>query len=240
MDQTARHYIASLHNQSTGTDLEDTWYCIAACSFAASNKGCYVADVFTQAISSRQEDHEYHRHVLKRIKEGLLKTGIIYGIPRVINAFRALVKAIPSPKSNETSSIRNTITVPADTDERGLEYMRNIFRADLDPFLGTMEKYWPDLRTLVVTYIYGYYQSDTSILDAITTSQLNIATLVPMDVAAEVAWHMRGTIRNGGTEGQLKAAYDIALKVCEICEVTLKNEMPKAQDVINEERLIID
>ncbi|KAH7162098.1 hypothetical protein B0J13DRAFT_632930 [Dactylonectria estremocensis] len=240
MDQTAKQYITSLHHQSTGTDLEDTWYCIAACSFAASNQGRYVADVFTQAISLRQEDHEYHKHVLKRIKEGLLKTGIIFGIPRVINAFRALIKAIPSPESNETSSIRNHITFPADTNERGLEYMRNIFRADLGPFLGTMDKHWPDLRTLVVTYIYGYYQSDTSILDAITTSQLNIATLVPMDVAAEVAWHMRGTIRNGGTEHQLKAAYDIALAVCGLCEVTLKNEMPQAQDVINEERLITD
>lgn len=130
--------------------------------------------------------------------------------------------------------------MPAETDERGEEYMRNIFRADLDPFLATMDKYWPDLRTLVVTYIYGYYQSDTSILDAITTSQLNIATLVPMDVTAEVAWHMRGTIRNGGTEEQLKAAYDIAIEVCKICQVQLKNEMPKAEDVINEERLIVD
>lgn len=118
--------------------------------------------------------------------------------------------------------------------------MRNIFRADLDPFLETMDKYWPDLRTLVVTYIYGYYQSDTSILDAITTSQLNIATLIPMDVTAEVAWHMRGTIRNGGTEDQLHVARDIALTVCGICEVELKNEMPKAEDVIHEERLIHD
>lgn len=172
--------------------------------------------------------------------EGLLKTGIIYGIPRVINAFRSLIKALPSPESNETSSIRNDILVPSDTDQRGEDYMRNIFRADLDPFLATMDKYWPDLRTLVVTYIYGYYQSDTSILDAITTSQLNIATLVPMDVTAEVAWHMRGTIRNGGTEEQLKAAYDIAIDVCRICDVQLKNEMPKAEDVINEERLIVD
>ncbi|KAK7408049.1 hypothetical protein QQX98_009764 [Neonectria punicea] len=240
MDQAANEYITSLHSQSTGTDLEDTWYCIAACSFAASNRGQYVADVFAQTISSRRDDHVYHRHVLKRIKEALLKTGIIYGIPRVINAFRALVKAIPSPESSETSSTRAHIAVPAETDARGLEYMRNIFRADLDPFLGAMDTYWPDLRTLVVTYIYGYYQSDTSVLDAITTSQLNIATLVPMDVAAEVAWHMRGTIRNGGTEGQLKAAYDIALRVCEICDVNLKNKMPEAQDVINEERLIVD
>ncbi|OIW28608.1 hypothetical protein CONLIGDRAFT_632882 [Coniochaeta ligniaria NRRL 30616] len=171
------------------------------------------------------------------MKEALLKTGIIYGIPRLINAFRSLITAIPSPESNETVSIRSHIRVPADTDERGLAYMRNIFRADLDPFLGTMEAYWPDLRTLVVTTIYGYYQSDVSILDAVTTSQLNIASLVPMDVTAEVAWHMRGTIRNGGTREQLEAAYGIAIEACRVCEVVLKNEMPKPEDVINEERL---
>ncbi|PGH17416.1 hypothetical protein AJ80_04786 [Polytolypa hystricis UAMH7299] len=237
MDDKAREFIKKLHDQSTGTDLEDTWYCIAACSFAASNNGQYVADVFKDAIRNREGDFIYHRH---RSIEGLLKTGIIYGIPRVINAFRALVNALPSPESNEISSIRDHIEVPAETNERGEAYMRNIFRADLDPFLASMDKYWPDLRTLVVTHIYGYYQSDTTILDAITTSQLNIATLIPMDVTAEVAWHMRGTIRNGGTEDQLKAAYDIALEVCDICEVHLKNEMPEAQDVINEERLIID
>jgi alkylhydroperoxidase/carboxymuconolactone decarboxylase family protein YurZ len=118
--------------------------------------------------------------------------------------------------------------------------MRNIFRADLDPFLRTMDAYWPDLRTLVVTYIYGYYQSDTSVVDAVTTSLLNVATLVPMDVPAEVAWHMRGTIRNGGSEEQLNAAWTIATTVCAICEVGLKNEMPKAVDVIHEERLIRD
>lgn len=169
--------------------------------------------------------------------EALLKTGIIYGIPRVINAFRSLITAIPSPESNETTSIRSHIRVPADTDERGLVYMRNIFRADLDPFLETMDAYWPDLRTLVVTTIYGYYQSDVSILDAITTSQLNIASLVPMDVTAEVSWHMRGLIRNGGTREQLGAAYRIAVETCKVCEVVLKNEMPRPEDVINEERL---
>lgn len=172
--------------------------------------------------------------------EGLLKTGIIYGIPRVINAYRALIKVLPSPESNETSSIRNHIAAPAETDDRGEAYMRNIFQADLDPFLENMDKYWPDLRTLVVTYIYGYYQSDTSILDAITTSQLNIATLVPMDVPSEVGWHMRGVIRNGGSEEQLKMAWDIATAICDICEIGLKNRMPRAKEVIHEERLIRD
>lgn len=183
--------------------------------------------------------HHSSTHTYTHI-EGLLKTGIIYGISRVINAYRALIKALPSPESNETSSIRNHISVPSETDERGEAYMRNIFRADLDPFLENMDKYWPDLRTLVVTYIYGFYQSDTSILDAITTSLLNVATLVPMDVPAEVGWHMRGTIRNGGSQEQLKTAWDITMAICGICEVELKNQMPRAEDVINEERLIRD
>lgn len=73
----------------------------------------------------------------------------------MINAFRALIKALPSPNANETESTRLHIETPSTLDKRGIEYMRNIFRADMDPFLETMDKFWPDLRTLVVTFIYG-------------------------------------------------------------------------------------
>ncbi|KAF2422864.1 hypothetical protein EJ08DRAFT_725274, partial [Tothia fuscella] len=169
--------------------------------------------------------------------ESILKTGIIYGIPRVINAFRALISVIPSPASNEISSVRNHIRDPSTTDERGIEYMRNIFRADLDPFLTKMDNYWPDLRTLVVTTIYGYYQSDISIIDSVTTSQLNIAALIPMDVTAEVGWHMRGLIRNGGSRKQLEFAHRVTKDIVSICDILLKNKMPQAENVINEERL---
>ncbi len=155
----------------------------------------------------------------------------------MINAFRALVRALPSPEANETSSLRAHIAEPATTDARGLAYMRNVFRADLDPFLATMDAYWPDLRTLVVTTIYGYYQAETAILGPVATSQLNIAALVPMDVTAEVAWHMRGVLRNGGTRAQLDYAFATATAVCDVCEVRLKNTMPRPEDVVNEERL---
>jgi alkylhydroperoxidase/carboxymuconolactone decarboxylase family protein YurZ len=256
MDTAAENYILTLASKCVHTDADDTWYCIAvrsptdvlafwlmlksgqACAFAAANQGKYVAHIYKAAITQYgSEDFPSHRCVLRRIKEALLKTGIIYGIPRVINAFRALIKALPNEESNETDSCRLHIERPADTDERGIEYMRNIFRADLEPFLDTMAKYWPDLRTLVVTTIYGYYQSDTSVIDAITTSQLNIATLVPMDVTAEVAWHMRGLIRNGGSEEQLRFAMEVTLAICEIADVRLKNQMPDPKVVIHEERL---
>ena len=169
-----------------------------------------------------------------------MKTGVIFGIPRLINAIRALIAAAPSPELHSTpptsTPSRRDLT-PSQADDRGLPYMRNIFRADLDPFLAVMDAYCPDLRTLVVTTIYGVYQSDVSVVDAVTTSQLNIATLVPMDVPGEVAWHMRGTIRNGGSREQLETAYGIAVDVCRVCGVVLRNEMPRPDDVIEAERL---
>lgn len=238
MAARARAFVQKQADEAASKNTVDTWYCITACAFAACNQGGFVSDVYKAAISQKAaDDVAYQQLVLKRIKESLLKTSVIFGIPRTINAFRALVRALPSPEANEVTSVRNHIERPADTDERGIAYMRNIFRADLDPFLDTMDKYWPDLRTLVVTTIYGYYQSDTSVLGPVETSQLNIATLVPMDVTAEVAWHMRGVIRNDGTREDLDYAFETAMGVCEVCDVKLKNTMPKPEDVINEERL---
>ncbi|ERS95801.1 uncharacterized protein SPSK_04531 [Sporothrix schenckii 1099-18] len=238
MAARARAFVQQQADEAASKGTTETWYCITACAFAACNQGGFVGDVYKAAIASSDPDDIAHQQlVLRRIKEALLKTSVIFGIPRTINAFRALVRALPSPAANEVASVRSHIARPADTDARGLAYMRNIFRADLDPFLDTMDQYWPDLRTLVVTTIYGYYQSDTTVLGAVATSQLNIATLVPMDVTAEVAWHMRGVIRNGGTRDDLDYAFATAMAACEICDVRLKNTMPRPEDVVNEERL---
>ncbi|KAM0327088.1 hypothetical protein ACHAQA_006215 [Verticillium albo-atrum] len=198
----------------------------------------YVAHVFKTAIGSCNDDIDKQCNVLRRIKESLIKTSMIFGIPRVINAFRALVVALPPGLAPETPSIRATIKLPTpETSARGLDRMRTIFRADLDPFLDLMDTNWPDLRTLVVDIIYGYYQADNSVIDPVTTSALNLAALVPMDVTAEVAWHMRGLVRNGGSEEQLHHVMNTVKEIVKICQVGLKNTLPKPEDVIREAHL---
>lgn len=165
---------------------------------------------------------------------------MLYGMPRMVNAFLSLLDAYPFQKSSETSVTRNQMTNPFDCKERGEAYMRNIFRDDMDPIMAAFDKNWADLRTLVVTHVYGYYQSDLSILDLVATSQISIASLVPMDAPDQVAAHLRGTIRNGGTEEHLERAFEIALDICEICEVALKKRLPKVGDVIYKGRLFSD
>jgi len=78
------------------------------------------------------------------------------------------------------------------------------------------------------------YMSETKVLSPIETSMTTIASLLPMDVPAQVKWHMRGLLRNGGTEAQIIEALKLATSVTVISEVVLKNGIPEVQEVLSE------
>lgn len=109
---------------------------------------------------------------------------------------------------------------------------------DLDSFLDMMEEYWPDLKALIVNDVYGMYQAEVSVIDEVGTSQINIASLVPMDCPAEVGWHMRGLINNGGSMEELEEVFGIAKRACEVSRVVLKKALPRIEDMVGKERLI--
>jgi hypothetical protein len=48
---------------------------------------------------------------------------------------------------------------------------------------------------------------------------------------------MRGLIRNGSTEEQLRYALETTMEICRITDMRLKNQMPDPDRVIHEERL---
>lgn len=159
----------------------------------------------------------------------------------MLNAYFPLMASIPNEESWDHHTARKDILNPYCTEilDRGSAYMRRVFGdGDMDAFVSKLEAQFPDLKAMVVNNIYGLYQSDVSILDAVTTSQINIASLVPMDVAAEVGWHMRGLINNGGSVEQMDEAFSIAKEVTKICGVVLRKPLPVIQDVVNKERLI--
>ena len=82
-----------------------------------------------------------------RILESLLKTGVIMSVPRLLNAFFPLIKAIPDEDSVDNAVVRKDIKNPYDMADRGENYMKAVFgTADMEAFIATMAKYWPDLR----------------------------------------------------------------------------------------------
>jgi alkylhydroperoxidase/carboxymuconolactone decarboxylase family protein YurZ len=149
------------------------------------------------------------------------------------------MKAIPDLESQDNTNFRTSIPAFSSVSARGEAYMRVVFGdGDLDTFLSTMEEYWPDLKALIVNDVYGMYQAEISVLGKVETSQINIASLVPMDCPSEVGWHMRGLINNGGSMEELKEAFEIAKRVFEVCQVVLKKDLPRVEDVVGKERLI--
>ncbi|KAF4636424.1 hypothetical protein G7Y89_g1664 [Cudoniella acicularis] len=242
IEQDSIKFIQELASKPENQKPSSSWYIIAACGFAASGQGPLVAEVYKAAIAQHSSDDEARRLILRRIKvESLITSSFIFGVPRLLNAFFPLIHALPSPHLNDNTTLRSYSQTPSfsSVSQRGEVYMRVVFGSgDLDTFLQTMEEYWPDLKNLIVNDVYGMYQAEVSILGKIETSMINIASLVPMDCPAEVGWHMRGLVNNGGSVGEVETAFGIARGVVDVCRVGLKKKLPKIEDVVGKERLI--
>jgi hypothetical protein len=78
---------------------------------------------------------EEARIVLRRIKESLLKTCMLYGVPRMLNAFYPLTKVIPGKEYVDLENPRANVKNPLDTIPRGMKLFRNIYREETDEYL---------------------------------------------------------------------------------------------------------
>jgi alkylhydroperoxidase/carboxymuconolactone decarboxylase family protein YurZ len=87
---------------------------------------------------------------------------------------------------------------------------------------------------LTVHLEYGMYMSETKILSPIETSMTTIASLLPMDVPTQVRWHMRGLLRNNGTEEQILEALKVAKGAVDVSGVVLKGSIPEVGDLMKE------
>ena len=85
-----------------------------------------------------------------------------------------------------------------------------------------------------MTLVYGACTADVSVLDRVTTSQVTIAALLPMDAPLQVFWHSKGLINVGGTLEQVHYATDIAKSICDVTRVQLKNNLYDVEHVIGD------
>jgi len=137
---------------------------------------------------------------------------------------------------------RENMTNPLDYTERGLKQFRTIWGlSEGNDHLLRAYDIAPELRIPPLTlrlmlgqlgiYInYGAYVSDVSILSAVETSQIVIASLLPLDVP-QVKGHMIGLQRNGGTKEQAIYAADIAETIARAMGINLTIPIPTANEI---------
>jgi hypothetical protein len=106
------------------------------CAFAAGNFGPGAVEIYKEAIRGRSAADA--RIVFRRIVETLQKTCLLYGIPKMLNVFYPLMKAVPGEEYIDTENIRADITNPLDTADRGMKLFHHVYR---DEAPGALEPY---------------------------------------------------------------------------------------------------
>jgi hypothetical protein len=72
------------------------------------------------------------------MKEALLKGCMLFGIPRMLNAFYPLAKVIPGDEYVDLVNVREGVKNPFDMKQRGMDVFRNIYRDEME---GSLEPY---------------------------------------------------------------------------------------------------
>ncbi|KAI0954683.1 hypothetical protein AcW1_006494 [Taiwanofungus camphoratus] len=167
--------------------LAQPWYLVAALAFSASHKAEAVPLVFEFVLAELKlaqspEDAEKageQRTLADKIREALLQSGLLSGVPLIIDSLLALHAVMPNELCRE-ATIRDTKKGMEEYEKSGGRLFRSMYGDTADSVQGLLESIYPDLGWLRKTIGYGVAYSGTSVLSQIETSY-RIAALIAID-----------------------------------------------------------
>ncbi|KAL3440799.1 hypothetical protein BJX65DRAFT_300216 [Aspergillus insuetus] len=204
--------------RASGEQNEETrgkWYTIAAVAVAAAGGGGDVVRIYKMATAGLGVEDE--KQVQRRLKEAILKTSILYGIPKSLQALLPLFATLDDdridhygPRTEKMNS-KEPVSVRQD---RARAYFDTLWTpAAAQANREKNFKYQPDLYLLNLEMIYELWISETDILDPVETQCCNAVALICSGSPVQAMWHTRGIVRHGGTREVAKFAQGIGLAV---------------------------
>ncbi|KAG7663100.1 uncharacterized protein J8A68_003372 [[Candida] subhashii] len=178
--------------------------------------------------------------IVDKLREVLLKTSVMSGMPKAINSLIALKNSTPSqlipaptfkresilkthPGDQHESFIDGTIT-PERIDyhqvskqlSRGSDFWNAIYTNQINHRIKNqlMDAY-PDLWNYIYHHVYSPLLSFVDILPPKETSLSAIACMIPQDVNPQVKGHLRGAMNNGATREEVNHVREIVLDICD-------------------------
>ncbi|KDQ54570.1 hypothetical protein JAAARDRAFT_38253 [Jaapia argillacea MUCL 33604] len=209
--------------------LQSPWYFIAAIVFASYNSPEAIPAVFEYALSDLKAIGATEEEMLllvRKMRDALFKSGILVGFPKAINGLVALLGATPENLRDE-EPLRD-VTLPVDEwTKQGQKYFNETYGETAEPTQKLLTSIYPDFGFFCITHAYGYTYSFSPYISGLENSYIMLASNIAMDVPRQIEWHLKGSVRNGGTSEQVRAVREIAIEVAKAAGGFWKNEIPQ-------------
>jgi len=205
-----------------------TWYFITGATLSALNRPDEIPHVFKYAIEKgpgaldSAQGHDEQLTMARKMREALVKTAAIVGLPKTINALLALKDGTPTSLLDEPLAFSPTnrpvevYDIPSSRIlHRGQVFFDHIYGKVAKRVMGQMDRSGSEDLGITARLMYGYILSNTSVLSAAESSFVLMAGIVPQDVNPQLKGHLKGALNHGATIEEVKAVREIVMRICE-------------------------
>ncbi|SCU94261.1 LANO_0E06216g1_1 [Lachancea nothofagi CBS 11611] len=179
------------------------------------------------------------RIITQKLREALLKSSALAGIPKSINSLQSLKLVTPRELKPNTEDIdanssrllvgtlRPTAETVEQTIQHGVHHWNKVYSKVSNKVVNNLNSSYPDLWQFVLCNVYGPLLSFDEILNAQETSLVIISSLVPQDLNLQLWGHLKGALNVGCDQETINAARNLSIVVAKWCEVRWKSDVVK-------------
>ncbi|KAI0124361.1 AhpD-like protein [Xylariales sp. AK1849] len=204
------------------------WYLIAASTLTILNRPDEIPKIYSYAIergshgAAVKPSPAEQLQITRRMREALIKTSAVGGLPKAINSLLSLKEATPIGMLDEPGSPSPTgrsrdihEVQQSEVLRRGQSFFDKIYGKIAKRIMGQLDRSGTEDLGLTARLVYGHILSNTSILSSTETSFVLIAALIPQDVNPQLKGHIRGALNGGTTVEEVRAIREVTLMICE-------------------------
>lgn len=193
--------------------LAKNWHYLSAAILSVCNHPQEIPALYKYAMEHVGESEQ--ADVTSQMRESLLKSAALIGLPRTINSLTELKNVTPEHLRLD-KPLRDDDT---DFEAVGESFFSKVYGKITKRIHYQLHTAYPDLNWFIIKHEYGPLLSFTKILGAKETSLVVVATLVPQDVNPQLKGHLKGAVNNGASVEEVNSVRDLAIELSQWCGV---------------------
>jgi len=205
---------------------QSPWYVYVGAIIEATASPQYIGDLW-RYLSTEFKDQETQLQVARRLREGLLKTSVLAGFPRGVNALAALRTALNDVTPavgkilEEDKSMRGPLSADI-THRRGQEFFEKVYQKLAPKVMDNLARSsGGDLSQFAVYSVYGELMAETSILDDKETGLLEFVVCYATHAVPQAKGHMYGARNLGNSKTEIQSAIKLVRALMSTLKIPL-------------------